>query len=39
VNYAFDITPARLVTGIVTERGIAAASARSLAAMFPERVQ
>ena len=39
VNYAFDVTPARLVTGIVTERGIAAASAGSLAAMFPERVQ
>ena len=34
-NPAFDITPARLVTGIVTERGIAAPAA--LAALFPER--
>jgi methylthioribose-1-phosphate isomerase len=30
VNYAFDVTPARLVTGLVTERGIAAASRASL---------
>jgi methylthioribose-1-phosphate isomerase len=37
-NPAFDVTPARLVTGLVTERGIAAASARGLAALFPERV-
>src|SRR5438067_3249912 len=35
VNYAFDITPARLVTGLITERGIARA-AEWLAAMFPE---
>ena len=37
VNYAFDVTPARLVTGIVTERGITRASREWLAAMFPER--
>lgn len=37
VNYAFDVTPARLVTGLVTERGIAAASREALAALFPER--
>ncbi|HVT06940.1 MAG TPA: S-methyl-5-thioribose-1-phosphate isomerase [Polyangia bacterium] len=34
-NPAFDLTPARLVTGIITERGIAAASAEALAALFP----
>jgi methylthioribose-1-phosphate isomerase len=34
-NPAFDITPARLVTGIVTERGIAAPA--QLAALFPEQ--
>ena len=34
-NYAFDVTPARLVTGIVTERGVAAASRAGLAALFP----
>ena len=37
-NYAFDVTPARLVTGLITERGIAAANAAALASMFPERV-
>lgn len=36
-NPAFDVTPARLVTGLVTERGIAEASAEGLAALFPER--
>ena len=36
VNYAFDITPARLVTGLITERGIARA-AEWLSAMFPEQ--
>lgn len=37
VNYAFDVTPARLVTGLVTERGVTQASRTCLAAMFPER--
>ena len=35
-NPAFDVTPARLVTGLITERGVAEASATGLAAMFPE---
>ena len=35
-NPAFDVTPARLVTGLITERGIAPASADGLAALFPE---
>ena len=35
-NYAFDVTPARLVTGLITERGIAEASKPGLAALFPE---
>jgi methylthioribose-1-phosphate isomerase len=35
-NPAFDVTPARLVTGLITERGIAEASAKGLAALFPE---
>jgi len=35
-NYAFDVTPARLVTGLVTERGIANASREGLEALFPE---
>ncbi len=36
-NPAFDVTPARLVTGLITERGVAEASAEGLQAMFPER--
>ena len=36
-NYAFDVTPARLVTGLITERGIIGASRAQLAAAFPER--
>jgi methylthioribose-1-phosphate isomerase len=36
-NPAFDVTPARLVTGLITERGIADASAVGLRRMFPER--
>jgi methylthioribose-1-phosphate isomerase len=36
-NPAFDVTPGRLVTGLITERGIAPATAAGLAAMFPDR--
>ena len=36
-NYGFDVTPARLVTGLITERGVIAASRAGLAAAFPER--
>ena len=36
-NYAFDVTPARLVTGLITERGVLKASRESLAAAFSER--
>ncbi len=36
-NPAFDVTPARLVTGLITERGIAEASADGLRRLFPER--
>jgi methylthioribose-1-phosphate isomerase len=35
-NYAFDVTPARLITGLITERGIVAASEEALARAFPE---
>jgi methylthioribose-1-phosphate isomerase len=37
-NPAFDVTPARLVTGIVTERGVCPASRAGLAGLYPERV-
>ena len=36
-NYAFDVTPARLVSGLITERGVLAATPEGLAAAFPER--
>lgn len=36
-NPAFDVTPARLVTGLITERGIAEASPEGLLSLFPER--
>jgi methylthioribose-1-phosphate isomerase len=36
-NYAFDVTPARLVTALVTERGTCPASRGGLLALFPER--
>jgi methylthioribose-1-phosphate isomerase len=35
-NYAFDVTPARLVTGIITERGICRADRESILQLFPE---
>jgi methylthioribose-1-phosphate isomerase len=38
-NYAFDVTPARLLTGLITERGVIAATRESLAASFPERAR
>jgi methylthioribose-1-phosphate isomerase len=37
-NYAFDVTPARLVTGLITERGVLAPDPAALAAAFPERL-
>jgi methylthioribose-1-phosphate isomerase len=37
-NFAFDVTPSKYVTGLITERGVAAASKEGLAALFPERV-
>jgi len=36
-NPAFDVTPARLVSGLITERGVAEASRAGLQALFPER--
>ncbi|SLN59609.1 S-methyl-5-thioribose-1-phosphate isomerase [Oceanibacterium hippocampi] len=36
-NYAFDVTPARLVTALITERGVCAASREGLLSLYPER--
>jgi len=35
-NYAFDVTPARLVSGLITERGVCAASRTGLEALFAD---
>ena len=35
-NPAFDVTPNRLVTGLITERGVSDASEKALAKMFPD---
>jgi methylthioribose-1-phosphate isomerase len=35
-NPAFDVTPAELVTGLITERGVCKADAAAMAAMFPD---
>ena len=35
-NYGFDVTPRRLVTGLITERGVCKADERSIRALFPE---
>jgi methylthioribose-1-phosphate isomerase len=36
-NYGFDVTPARLITGLITERGVLNASREALATAFPDR--
>ncbi len=35
-NYGFDVTPRRLITGLITERGICAPNEQSILALFPE---
>jgi methylthioribose-1-phosphate isomerase len=36
-NYGFDVTPARLVTGLITERGVCKATREDILKLFPER--
>lgn len=36
-NYAFDVTPSALVTGLITERGVCQASEESIFDLFPEK--
>lgn len=36
LNYAFDVTPSRLVTGLITERGLTEASSEGLRGLFPD---
>src|SRR5881392_1196567 len=35
-NYGFDVTPRRLVTGLITERGVCKADEKSILELFPE---
>jgi methylthioribose-1-phosphate isomerase len=37
VNHGFDVTPSRLITGLITERGVAQANEASLLSLFPEQ--
>lgn len=37
LNHAFDVTPARLVTALITERGVCPASREGLVSLYPER--
>ncbi|WP_346862293.1 S-methyl-5-thioribose-1-phosphate isomerase [uncultured Draconibacterium sp.] len=36
-NYGFDVTPARLVSGLITERGVCSANRKSILKLFPEK--
>ncbi len=38
-NYSFDVTPRRLITGLITERGICQPNEQSILAMFPEHAR
>ncbi len=38
VNYGFDVTPSRLITGLITERGICRANEKSILELFPENL-
>jgi len=38
-NFAFDVTPARLVTGLITERGTCRATARDIGRLFPDKIR
>lgn len=38
-NLAFDVTPNRLITGLITERGVCPETSAGLAALFPEMAQ
>jgi len=38
-NYGFDVTPRRLISGLITERGICDANEQSILAMFPEHAR
>jgi methylthioribose-1-phosphate isomerase len=36
-NYGFDVTPSRLITGLITERGVCSASEAGIKSLFPDK--
>ncbi|MBU0944535.1 MAG: S-methyl-5-thioribose-1-phosphate isomerase [Proteobacteria bacterium] len=38
LNYSFDVTPARLISGLITERGIVAAEKEAIHRLFPDKI-
>ena len=38
-NYGFDVTPARLITGFITERGVTPATRDGLFTLYPEHAK
>ena len=38
-NFGFDVTPARLVTGFITERGVTPATREGLFTLYPEHAK
>ena len=36
-NWAFDVTPARLISGLITERGVCPASEEGVLGLYPEQ--
>jgi methylthioribose-1-phosphate isomerase len=38
INYGFDVTPARLITALITERGVCAATSRGISEMFEDLI-
>ncbi|MFH2122856.1 MAG: S-methyl-5-thioribose-1-phosphate isomerase [Pseudomonadota bacterium] len=39
INYSFDVTPARLISGLITERGIVQANKEAIDALFPDKTK
>jgi len=38
INFSFDITPARLISGLITERGIVPANKEAIHTLFPDKI-
>jgi len=38
INYGFDVTPARLITALITERGVCSATTKGISKMFEDLI-